>query len=248
MKIASEINNDYKESKYTESNVIYKYEYKDTILIKEITTINKKDSTKTIYKYNNINLLKEKLFYNYKRRIREGVNKGIASLDGCLLLDEDYEKERSWKLEERIIYTYDSNNRKTESYDPFYNNSHNKYTWSYNTLGKIDEQRYYSNNSLYSIKKYKYSELNYQYTLTTYEYDGTPTHLKKDRYDWQVQLTYFFDLDSQGRVIKETVTTDKNELRRFIVTKYNKNNLIEKRVRYNKFSQPEMTHIYTYNE
>ncbi|MFT7002012.1 MAG: hypothetical protein ACJAVW_003049 [Spirosomataceae bacterium] len=249
-KIASETYKGYKETAQTgNSNATYFSDYKDTLLVQRRSIMDKGDSTKTILSYNQNGQLIKETHYNYERQIRADVDKGLGRPGGCIITEEDYEKERSWAIRSIIHYTYDSLGRKAEYYAPSVHwGSQNRYTWSYNDKGQIKEHRSYDHDRLIWIEEFSYTDTNYQYTRTWFDYDGNPKHLKEKKWEYSSQITCTFSLDKQGRVIEEAVTTEKGEFRGRTSTEHNSNGLIAKTVKYNKDNNPEMTHVYEYEK
>src|SRR5688572_6713205 len=75
------------------------YFYKDTILVKEIFINARKvnDSVKILYSHDNFGKRIRLEVFSFERMLRKEVDKGLGRSGGCIVTDEDFEKERTWK-------------------------------------------------------------------------------------------------------------------------------------------------------
>jgi hypothetical protein len=257
-RILSEQYQGFKESSYDgTANVIDFYDYKNELLIQERTvytdnstpSFRQLDSAKTVFYYDNLNKLVKRQHYDFKRRLKPDVDKGLGRPGGCIIEEEDYEKESTWDITSEIFFKYDSLDRKTEYYAPkIHWGNQNRYTWSYYDNGKINEYRSYDHDRLIWIEKFSYTDTSYQFIRTWYDYEGNPEHLKEKSWEYTPQITLISRLDNKGRVIEETKVNEKGEYLNSTITEYNKLGYVVKEVRYNKDKQPEMTHIYEYKQ
>ena len=250
-KIAKETYNGYKESdQKSKSDATYYYDYKDSLLVQKRVSKNLmgKDSSVFIMTYNDNGKCIKEIEYNYKKRIRSDVDKGLGRPGGCIITDEDFESEASWAIRDIVHYTYDSLGRKTESYAPdIHPNGQNRYTWLYNEIGQIDEYRSYDHEELIWIEKYSYLDSVYFFTRTWYDYEGNPKHLKdKKSGDYWPQYTFTFKLDKNKREIEKIVSNIERVYSVRATTEYNENGRISKMVQYDEYNIPEMTHLYEY--
>lgn len=255
-RVLSEKYQGFKKSSYEgTSNVIDFYDYKNELFVQKRTvytdnstpSFRQLDSAKTIFYYDNQNNLIKRQHYDLKRRIKPNVDKGLGRPGGCIIVEEDYEKESSWDIKSEILFRYDSLNRKIEYYAPeIHWGSQNRYTWSYYDNGKINEYRSYDHDRLIWIEKFSYTDTSYQFIRTWYDYEGNPKHLKEKSWEHTPQITLISKLDNQGRVIEETKVNEKGDFLGSTKTEYNQIGLVIKKVKYNKDKQPDMTHIYDY--
>ena len=257
-RVLSEQYQGFKESPYEgAANVIDYYDYKNEILVQKRTvytdnstpSFRQLDSAKTIFYYDNQKKLVKSQHYDYKRRLKTNVDKGLGRPGGCTIDEEDYEKESTWDITSEIFFKYDSLDRKTEYYAPeIHWGNQNRYTWTYYDKGKVNEYRSYDHDRLIWIEKFTYTDTSYQFIRTWYDNDGNPEHLKEKSWEYTPQVTLISKLDSQGHVIEETKVNEKGEFLNSTIIKYNASGLVVKKVRYNEDKQPDMTHIYNYKK
>ncbi len=212
----------------------YFYYYKDTLLIKRIFVDNKKDSTKMLCHYNNKNQLTKQEHFTFNKNIHKGIVKS--------------EETKSWEKTSEINYSYDEQGREI-LYDAtkLHFTSQNKYTWKYDSLGRISQYCSFADEQLIWIKDYSYFIDGYKITRTWYDYDGNPTHLKTKNWEYTPQNTYTFYLDKKGRVLKEVISTEKNEKVSTESTFYNSSGQISRTVYLDEKTMSQITHIYIYN-
>jgi len=218
----------------------YYYFYKDTLLVKRTSSINfMNDSTKTLYYYNKRSLLVKQEHFDFQRRLKKGVT-------GDLLSDDDFEKKRIWKKTSIVRFSYDNNNNKI-LYDAtkLHYSSQNKYTWSYDDLGRVLKYSSFDNEHLIWIEEYSYYDGYYMFTRTWYDEYGQPRQLK-DKWEYWAQNTYICKLNPEGQVIEERAENEKGKFVKHTETTYNSQGLIEKFISFDENAQPEITHIYVY--
>jgi hypothetical protein len=192
-------------------------------------------------------LIKEEHF-TFERRLRKDVDKGLGRPGGCSITKEDYEKERTWEQTSEMDYAYDNKGNKI-LYDAtkLHFDDQNRYTWTYDTFGRILKYSSFDKNKLIWNEDYSYFTDSYKFTRTWYDSGGKPEHLKEKNWGYSAQCTYTFELDDKSRVVKETATTEKRETLYIETTFYNSEGQIERTVYYNNKGNPELTHIYIYN-
>lgn len=257
-RILSEKYQGFKKSSYeATANVIDYFDYKNELLVQKRTvyidnstpSFQQLDSAKIIFYYDSQNELIKRQHYDFKRRFKPNVDKGIGRSSGCIADKEDYEKESTWDITSEIFFKYDSLGRKIEYYAPKTHwGNQNRYTWSYCDNGKINEYSSYDHDRLIWIERFSYTDTSYQFIRTWYDYKGNPEHLKKKSWEYTPQITLVSKLDNQGRVIEEIKENEKTEFLNSTITEYNTLGYVAKKVRYNKNKQPEITHIYEYNQ
>ena len=228
------------------------YIYKDTLLVKIFSLDEDHDSTRTINTYNNKGSLTKSEYYDFKKRIKKGVDKGNGRPGGCIVTKDDYEKSRTWRLKSEINYEYDNNGNKIV-YDASKKHwdSQNKYTWKYDSKNRITEHSSYNvskkyKDQLYWTEKYEYFDGVYKYVRTSYDYDGNPKHLKEKSWEYSAQVTYEFKVNAKGQIIEQKVTDEKGKIYSKETTEYNAKGLIDKTIAYDGDDKPLMTHVYKY--
>lgn len=224
-KVLSETYKGYEEDAVSgKSDGTYTYSYKDTFCITRTYSGISGDSTKTFYYYNNHGqLVRWELFTN-----------GLS-----------FEKDRQWVKESEVFYSYDEKGRRV-LYDAtkLHFNTQNKYTWSYDSLGRIKSHHSYNNNELIWIEDYTYFDGGYSYATIWYE-NGQPTH--RQRGEDPTVYTFSFLVDDNGHIVKETITNEKGEQISVKNTTYNPEGKIIKVVAVNGDNEPEVTHLYVYH-
>lgn len=232
-------------SSFTKSGTKCFYDYQDTLLVQRRSVDSEKDSTKTIYSYNEHGQLVKEGYFNYKRRMREDVGRGLGS-GGCMVTEDDYERERSWQKINEINFTYDAKNRKIQYYTPLiYGGGQNRYTWTYNHNGKVAEYNSYEDDRLIWTEKYSYSELGYEMKRTWFDENGNPKHLKEKK-GHTPQFTFTYKLNEDNQEIEKIVHTEKGELVSRTTTEYDGRTIRTKQ--YDSNNEFLDTHLYEYEE
>jgi len=213
--ILSEVYTDYKENAsvgWTDGT--YLYFYKDTLLKRRMFGDTNKDSTKALYKYDK---------------------------KGKLTIEEHWSKKhkKSWQLISMINHRYDSLGNEVEYYAAeMHWDTQNRYTWKYDSTGKVLEYSSYNHKKLLWTETYWYSDTGYCFTRVWYNIDGT----KKEGNE----ITYAYKLDNKGRIIEESIFNDKVKLIKKTTTSYNKKGQIARTVCYDASGNAAMTHVYMY--
>jgi len=228
------------------SDGTYYYYYKDTLLIKRMFVDEKKDTSKMICYYNNENQLIKEEHFNCEKKIRKDVDKGLGRLGGCVVLEEDFEKFRTWEKISEINYSYDKLGRKI-LYDAtkLHFDSQNRYTWIYDDKGRIQKYNSYNNDRLIWIEDYTYTSDDYNFARIWYE-NGEPTKRKYWEKEEPTIFTFTYLLNKKGNILKEIVTTNKNEIISGEITDYDSKDRVSKIVYLNTKDEIEMTHIFEY--
>ena len=131
------------------------YIYQDTLLVKILALDEDNDSSKTINSYNDQGQLIKSENYDFKRRIKKGVDKGLGRPGGCIITEADYEKNKTWQVRSEINYKYDNNGNKI-LYDASKNHwdSQNNYTWKYDEKNRVTEHSSYNVSQKYKDQLY----------------------------------------------------------------------------------------------
>lgn len=229
------------------SDGTYFYFYRDTLLVQRTFIDEGEDSTKALYSYNQQSQLVKTEHFTFQKRLRKNADKGLGRPGGCIVTEKDYEKERSWKQTSVINYSYNTAGQ-VVLYDAtqLHFSSQNRYTWAYDSLGRIAKHSSFDNNRRLSADEYHYFDGGYSFVQTWYDYDGNPKQLKTEAWEYSPVYTHTFTTDSKGRVLKEVVTTEKGETLSTETTAYNADGRISRTVYYNGKGEPEITHIYVY--
>jgi hypothetical protein len=231
-----------------ESDGSHFYFYEDDLLVKRTFIGENQDSTKLLCFYNDKKQLIREEYFTFERRLRKDVDKGRGRPGGCSITEEDYEQERTWAQTSEINYAYDNKGNKI-LYDAttLHFDDQNRYTWTYDSFGRILKYSSFDTNTLIWNEDYSYFTEGYKFTRTWYDYEGNPEHLKEKNWGYSAQCTYSFELDNNRRVIKETSATEKGETLYVERTIYNSKGQIERTIYYDNKGKPELTHIYAYN-
>ncbi|OAD40927.1 hypothetical protein [Polaribacter atrinae] len=234
--ILTEESNGFKTSKYIGgSKFKNNYFYSDSLLTKVITSYPNDDSFKSINKYSKTGILLSKENYDFKQRLKKSVDKGIGRPDGCTINSDDYEKEKSWQELSNVKYLYNKDGNKIKMITKINNGIFiNVYNWEYDNKNRISSHSFYEDDENL-IWKDEYSYFNNGYKVINTWYNN-----------YTRQSTHIYELDEEKRIIKETVRNEKGQLKYITITDYLNNNLVSKRIRYNKLNEPEVTHIFKY--
>jgi hypothetical protein len=159
--------------------------------------------TKTIYYYNKKDQLTQSVAFDFERRIKKGVDKGLGRPGGCIVVDDDYEKQKSWGLASVWNYKYDDQGRLIEKVAAVLNSTQDRYLYSYDAMGRIKEERSLEGHRLIWIENYTYGHHEYEFTRTWFEKDGSRGK------EWNGLLTpvdtFRFKTDKFNNVTEELV-------------------------------------------
>jgi len=137
----------------------------------------------------------------------------------------------SWDKGSIMYYAYDSINRLIDKNAPKAGQQ-NHYTFKYNTDNKLIEEDSYTDTTLLYRQLYTYSDSRYSNQVFWVDYPKG--------------ALFKFKLDKKGREVEDLALDDNGKIYRKIVTHYNDNNLIVKKICYNSDNKPVLTHIYQY--
>ena len=219
----------------------YFYSYKDSLLTKRTSIDYNNDSAKMFCYYNGENQLIKEEHFDFKKRLKNNVR-----CDNCT--NEDYENEATWKKVSEINYSYDNSGNKI-LYDAtsLHVDTQDRYTWTYDSLGRVSKYSSFDGKKLLWIEEYSYFRKGYKVTHTWYGRDGNPEHLKTKDSGFVPRRTNTYDVNDKGRVIKETSETEKGETESVKKTFYNPKGQVIRTVCYDNNRQPEVTHVYVYH-
>lgn len=159
--------------------------------------------TKTLYYYDEKAQLIQSVSFDFKRSIKKDVHKGLGRQDGCLITDDDYEKQKSWALVSVWNYKYDNLGRLIEKIASELNSTQDRYLYSYDAMGRLKEERSLDGDRIIWIENYTYRKNGYEFTRIWLEEDGTR------RKEWNGRLTpidtFRFKTDKFNNVTEEIV-------------------------------------------
>ena len=116
------------------------FTYRDTFLIKTVGTARGGDSIKSLCFYNNKGLLIKNKFFRYEKKLKPTVDKGLGRPGGCIILPEDYEKNRVWQEGSTSVYQYNKEGKRIEYMALRDSTVLEKQRWSYYKSGKLREE------------------------------------------------------------------------------------------------------------
>jgi hypothetical protein len=209
------------------------YDYKDSLLVQKRTVNEKKDSTKTIFFYNNKNqLVKREHFYFQKRLRPEIIEKQMESTD-WIIKDEDFEENRSWDKSSEIEFSYDSIGRKIEYYAPnLHWDNQNRYKWFYDNKGNVTIKQSWNHNELIWTENYSYEKNDFSYTRIW------------NNEDYQKEFKFYVYKNKFGQKIKEITVKNDSIQRNKKTYEYYKNGMIKRKVVYGENDKRMTTYIY----
>lgn len=225
------------------------YFYKDTLLVKEIFINARKenDSVKIVYSHNDLGKRISQEVFIFERLLRKEADKDLGRPRGCVVTDEDFEKERTWKKLSETSFSYNSKGYLAEELNFFpIRNRKTSTKWFYNSNGELIEEHYFDDNLLQCISRFTYYKLGKKMVRTWYEEDGTPKHLNEKSAQFYPEQTFAYKLDPKGKVIEERITDHKNNLLQESFFFYNTNGQLSKEVIRIIGDSPNLTHIYRY--
>ncbi|OUJ71002.1 hypothetical protein [Hymenobacter crusticola] len=223
--------------------------YKAAVLTKQIMWLPQLDNEKlkTTFAYNTQGQLMREVRFSYEKRRKKGLNKGHGSTGGDVLVKRDFQRRRTKEKTSEISYSYNDCGQLVLYDAPQrHYSTQNRYTWTYDSLGRVDRYTSFDQQQLIWGEHYHYFTDGYQYTQTWFAYDGLPAHLKPEQKGYQPQYTFTTYLDKQKRVVKAVTTNEKAELVSSQVKTYYLDGKLKKAVTLNKQGQPETTLLYYY--
>jgi hypothetical protein len=223
---------------------IWQYYYQDTILVKRLF-VNKDyksgDTLLTYLYYDSHNLLIREEEFECERRLMAGVDKGYGRPGGCIVLESDLDKNRTWKQTGQMIYTYNDDGNIIMSSDQYF-----IHTWGYDSVKRVSRELSYEGVKLFWVKDYTYFPNGYAYTTIHYGSDGKPEKPDYSNNVFSPVYTVTCYLNSNGKIIKEETTTEKGLNMGTELTLYNDAGQVTKTEYHDKKGKPEITHIYEY--
>lgn len=229
-------------------NSTFQYFYKDTLLIKEIYTDEFGYGSKrmTLYYYNDKRQLIKEECSSCEKRLKKNRKVGLA-YGRCIVTSKDYRKKPTWKKLSIIHYKYNEQGKPVLKESPNISfSTEDKYTWEYDSLGRVKGHNCYGDGRLLWTREYVYFDGGYTQIHTWYDSDGkTPCYLLQEswRNTPQWHTTYYFD--DKNRVVKEVCVDEKGTFFNSETTEYNTSGKIAKTVFLDKDGH-SITHQYVY--
>jgi hypothetical protein len=183
----------------------YYYYYTDSLLTKRFFIAADNDTMKILYFYDvNKRCIREE-YFNCERRLRKDVEKGLGKQGGCIVFEEDLEKNRTWIKTNEVTYLYNKNGLLIKKND---RQDYDR-VWKYDNLKRIVQERAYSFDKLEFIQDYKYFNGGYKYSQIFYDRNGNPEKPNYSDIIFNPIFTSTFFFDYKGKIIKEEMSTEK---------------------------------------
>ncbi len=186
---------------------------------------------KTFYYYSDT-LLTRIEAYEFKKRLKKDIDKGLSRPGGCIITPDDYEKERTWELARMQLFQYNNQGKKVKSYSPVSQGSHNGFEYSYNDKGELLTEKSFDKDKLLYTERYEYKN-----TVTT-------SVLTWDSHDWGSTKRIFTRDQKNKKLLKEQVIQGENEYVHIYI--YNLKGQLVKYIAYDSLGKINLTHIYKY--
>ncbi len=219
------------------ADVITINEYDDSEKLKVSTdyyeTFRSGEVQKTFFYYED-SLLKTVESFEFKRRIKADVDKGLGRPGGCIVTSDDFEKERTWKLTRLVKYQYNFKGQKKKSYSLVSQSSHNGFEYEYDEEGRLIIEKSLDENELLYTTKYEYSDNQIISILTWNKNDWGSTKRIKT-----------YDILNK-KLLKEVVIQNENEW--VDEYQYDENGQLIRFISYEKDGKIGLTHIYRYRK
>ncbi len=168
---------------------------------------------KTFYYYKDSLLITLESF-EFKKRLKAGVDKGIGRSGGCIVTSEDYEKQRTWKLTRLVKYEYNSNGKKTKSYSIVSQGSHNGFEYEYNEEGQLVKEKSFDKDELLWTTEYQYVGLQ-EISELTWNINNWGTTKTIKTYSVKNQLLEEITIQKNNKFIDKYYYDEKQRLVRF---------------------------------
>jgi hypothetical protein len=208
-KVVSETYSDYSSS-IVERNVdgTYYYYYSDSLLEKRTFIESNGDKEKTVYFYDCHQRCVREVSFRFEKNTKKDIKKGIGQKDGCIVLEKDFESYRTWSKTNEINHFYDTVGRlvRTENEQDY------KRVWTYDSLNRISQEKGFSAGRLEYIAYYQHFRDGYRYVTVNYNAEGKPELPEYGDYIFSPRYTSTFYVDSTGKTIRKTTSTEKDVL------------------------------------
>ncbi len=248
--IVSETYSNYKKSSNQgNTDGSYFYYYTDSLLTKRFFIADDNDTSKVEYYYDSNRQCIREEYFSCEKRLRKDIKKGLGQPGGCVVFEEDLDKNRTWMKTNEVTFSYNGKGRLIRKDD---GQDYDR-VWQYDSLNRIAQEKGYSFDKLEYGEDYKYFNGGYKYSQIFYDGNGK---IKVPIYSdiiFNPIFTSTFYLNSNGKIIKEEMTTEKGIKISDKTTYYDSHGRIVKTIhRYldkhyiNANNHPETTHIFEY--
>ncbi len=192
----------------------------------------KGEVTKTFYYYSDTILIAMER-YSFEKRIRSDVDKGEGRPGGCIILPGDYEKERTWKLEQQVKYER-NNVTNTSSYSTVSNTSQNGWEYTYDEKGRMATKQSMDGNRIVYTEYF------------TYKGDTVFSDLVWNNSEWSGTKRAKVYSGKTKKIVAEFITQgDKTWIKRYW---YDDKDRITRYQYYNVDGSINLTHTYRYKD
>jgi hypothetical protein len=218
--------------------------YRDTLLIVTRSVNNRsKDRSKIVFSYNRSGQKIRQDFFDYRRRIKKSVDKGMGRPGGCVVLESDFEKKRTWKSQGTLNFRYDGQGRKIRVNNDDYYPYDDNHIWTYDPAGRLlTDSTFDMDSQLTSVDEYSYYPAGYQYIRTWFGYDGKP---KLSDESWSRYIKAF-KLDPAGRIMEASVREEHSDQVIRETNHYDTSGNLVQHIKFDANGQRELTHNYYY--
>ena len=192
---------------------------------------------KMYFYYDKNDSLVKTVSFDFKKRIRADVDKGLGRPGGCIVTPEDYEKTKSWALANIWEHTYDEKGRKAAMREVLANGSQSSYQYKYDNEGRLLEEVKMDGGQLTCVENYIYGKNSRTFIRTWGE-----------RFSDHTVDTFKFSLDKHGNDIEEWIVEQGgrkfNREKRF----YDTDNRLTRRESYLDKDTLHSAYVYTYHK
>ena len=239
------------------------FTYRDTFLIKTIGTA-RGDSAKSFCFYNDEGLLIKSRFFRYEKKLKPTADKGLGRPGGCIILPEDFEKNRVWQEKSTTIYRYNSAGKLIERMNMRDSTVSEKQRWSYYKSGKLREESSFDRNdvmpsyrTLYFYDEHGRMSKRVSYTdgevsaTDNYSYRKNAVYLDGNysSYPGEYPLSVYRNikkLDSKGRLVEEIAYVGRCPLETKKRIRYRPDGKIAQTILFTCQDSSRMVHDYVY--
>ena len=206
------------------------------------------DQIKTRYFHDSQNRVTREERLTNEHRQKKNVDKGNGRPGGCILVASDFHKHRSWEKTSVIYYGYDAQGHRVSYNAPtLHYSSQNRYTWAYDSLGRLSKHTSYDRERVLWVEDYTYFPGGHRFTRTWYdEADGGPAQLKPQNKGYWPQYATVYQCNEHGQVKVEETTSEKGVLSSRTLRYYNAQQQLVKTVYQNEKSEVKLTHLFVY--
>jgi len=160
--------------------------------------------TKNIFELDENGKIIRTIEFDFVRRMKKGIVRGIGTPGGCIVRDEDYERVKSWALKTVWNNVYDKEGRLIEIVQSYPEKiSQDSLLYKYDKQGRLTEERSLTNGHQAHVDRCVYYDGGYEYSRTFYEPDGTIEKIWNDSLEYID--TFRFKVDRFNNMLEEKV-------------------------------------------